>query len=242
MLALLKKEISSFFSSPIAYLVIGLFLVLNGLFLWVFEGNFNIFDSGVASLENYFVLAPWVLLFLIPAVTMRSFSDERKQGTLEVLLTKPLSYLQVVLGKFFGAFSLVVIALVPTLLYVFALRSVALDASSIDYGSIIGSYLGLICLIISYVAIGIFASALTENQIVAFIIGVFICFVLFFGFEGLSGYAVSGDFVNIDNLGMAYHYNSMSRGVLDSRDIIYFLSIGAAFILFTVLKIKASKS
>jgi ABC-2 type transport system permease protein len=242
MLALLKKEIHTFFNSPIGYLVIGVFLVLNGLFLWVFDGDFNILNSGVASLQNYFVLAPWILLFLAPAVTMRSFSDEKKQGTLEVLLTKPLSYAQLVLGKFLGSFCLVLIAIIPTITYVYALRAFALDGSSLDYGSILGSYLGLIFLIAPYVAIGVFSSALTENQIVAFILAVFICFVLYYGFEGLSGYDALGGFINVESLGMSYHYNSMSRGVLDSRDIIYFLSITTAFILFTILRIKTSKS
>lgn len=241
MLAILKKEINTFFNSPIAYLVIGIFLLLNGLFLWIFKGEFNIFDSGVASLQNYFILAPWVLLFLVPAVTMRSFSDEKKQGTLELLLTKPLSYTQIVLGKYFGAFGLVLIAIIPTLLYIYTLGDLSIDNLSLDYGSILGSYIGLVFLIGAYVAIGIFASALTDNQIVAFITSVFICFFFYFGFEGLSQFVIFDNVLALEHLGMSSHFNSMARGVLDSRDILYFISITAAFVLFTIFKIKNSR-
>src|SRR5690606_30375250 len=182
MLAILKKEINTFFASPIGYLVIAVFLVLNGLFLWLFKGEFNILDSGFADLTAFFLLAPWILIFLIPAVTMRSFSDEKKQGTLELLLTKPISSLQIVLGKYFGAFILVVIALVPTLLYVYTISSLESQEGSLDVGSLMGSYIGLLFLVASYTAIGVFASSLSDNQIVAFIIAVFICFFFYFGF------------------------------------------------------------
>jgi ABC-2 type transport system permease protein len=238
MLAILKKEISTFFASPIAYLVIGLFLLLNGLFLWVFKGNFNVFDNGIVSLSPFFLLAPWILIFLIPAVTMRSFSDEKKQGTLELLVTKPITHFQIVLGKYFGALSLIVIALIPTILYVYTVSQLGNQGQALDLGSTIGSYFGLLFLVAAYTAIGIFSSALSDNQIVAFIISVFICFFLYFGFEGLSNYAVFGDLVYMENLGMSAHYKSMSRGVIDTRDLIYFLSITFAFLFFTKLKIQ----
>jgi ABC-2 type transport system permease protein len=241
MKAILIREIKSFFGSPIGYLVIAVFLILNGLFLWVFEGDFNILNSGFADLSPFFTLSPWILIFLIPAVTMRSFSDEKKQGTLELLLTKPLSVWQIVNGKFLGAFILIVLALIPTLIYIYAVGDLVMPPGRLDMGSIMGSYFGLLFLIASYSAIGIFCSSLSDNQIVAFIIAVFLCFVMYFGFEGMAGYA--GDFGSfIDRLGMQAHFQSMARGVLDTRDIIYFISITFMFLLFTVFKLKSYKS
>ncbi|WP_435132856.1 gliding motility-associated ABC transporter permease subunit GldF [Formosa sp. A9] len=234
MFAILKKEIHTFFASPIGYLVIALFLILNGLFLWFFKGDFNIIDNGFADLSNFFVLAPWILLFLIPAVTMRSFSDEKKQGTLELLLTKPISHLNIVLGKYLGAFVLILIALLPTALYVFTVYQLGDPVGNLDLGSTLSSYFGLLFLIAAYTAIGIFASSLSDNQIVTFIIAVFLCFFFYIGFEGIADY-LSSNF--IDQLGMSFHFKSMSRGVLDTRDIIYFLSIACLFITLTLQNI-----
>jgi len=240
MLAILKKEINTFFASPIGYLVIGVFLLLNGLFLWLFKGNFNVFNASEASLSSFFLLAPWILIFLVPAVTMRSFSDEKKQGTLELLVTKPLTHFQIVLGKYFGALVLILLAVLPTLLYVYSILELSSPETGIDIGSTIGSYFGLIFLIGAYTAIGVFSSTLSDNQIVAFIIAVFICFFFYFGFEGLSNYALLGDLFYLEDLGMSAHYNSMSRGVIDTRDLIYFISISIAFLFFTKLKIQES--
>lgn len=234
MFAILKKEIHTFFASPIGYLVIALFLILNGLFLWFFKGDFNIIDNGFADLSNFFVLAPWILLFLIPAVTMRSFSDEKKQGTLELLLTKPISHLNIVLGKYLGAFVLILIALLPTALYVFTVYQLGDPVGNLDLGSTLSSYFGLLFLIAAYTAIGVFASSLSDNQIVTFIIAVFLCFFFYIGFEGIADY-LSSNF--IDQLGMSFHFKSMSRGVLDTRDIIYFLSIACVFITLTLQNI-----
>jgi len=203
MLALLKKEFNSFFASPIGYLVIAIFLLLNGLFLWLFKGEFNILDYGFSDLSPFFLISPWIFIFLIPAVTMRSFSDEKKQGTLELLLTKPISHFQIVLGKYLGALSLIIIALIPTLLYVYAIHQLGKPVGNIDTGSTIGSYFGLFFLAAAYTAIGLFSSTLSNNQIVAFIVAVFLCF----------------------------------RGVIDSRDIIYFLSITILFLVLTQLNI-----
>jgi len=233
MFSILKKEINSFFASPIGYLVIAVFLLLNGLFLWVFKGEFNILDNGVVSLSSFFLLAPWILIFLVPAVTMRSFSDEKKQGTLELLVTKPISYFHIILGKFFGAFILIILTLLPTLLYVYTVSELGNPSGNLDMGSTIGSYFGLLFLVAAYTAIGICASTFSENQIVAFIIAVFICFFFYFGFEGLSNYNLTS---NVENLGMAAHYNSMSRGVIDTRDLIYFISITlASFLVIAML-------
>jgi len=238
MIAILKKEINTFFASPIGYLVIGVFLLLNGLFLWVFKGEFNILNNGLATLSSFFLLAPWILIFLVPAVTMRSFSDEKKQGTLELLLTKPISHFQIVLGKYFGAFVLILLALIPTLIYVYTISQLGNPEGNLDIGSTIGSYFGLLFLIAAYTSIGVFASTLSDNQIVVFIIAVFICFFFYFGFEGISNYALFGDLVYMENLGMASHYNSMSRGVIDTRDLVYFISISLVFLIFTKLRIQ----
>ncbi len=230
MIAILKKEINTFFSSPIGYLVIGFFLILTGLFLWFFKGDFNILDYGFADLSAFFLLAPWVLIFLIPAVTMRSFSDEKKQGTLELLLTKPLATSSIVLGKYWGAFILIVMALLPTLLYVYTIYQLGNPVGNLDMGSIWGSYFGLLFLVASYVAIGIFTSTVTNSQIVAFILAVFLCFFFYIGFEGIADFT-SSNF--IEQLGISAHYKSMSRGVIDTRDIIYFLSITSVFLILT---------
>ena len=238
MKAILLREIKSFFGSPIGYLVIALFLILNGLFLWVFQGEYNILNTGFADMSPFFTLAPWILIFLIPAVTMRSFSDEKKQGTLELLLTKPLSLWQIVNGKFLGAFLLIVIAIIPTFIYVYAISSLGSPEGNIDMGSTIGSYFGLLFLIAGYSAIGIFTSTLSENQIVAFIIAVFLSFFFYFGFDGLA--TLSPVFSNfISSLGMQEHFKSMSRGVIDTRDILYFASITIAFLSCTVYKLKS---
>jgi len=224
-----------FFASPIGYLVISIFMVLNGLFLWIFKGEFNILDNGFADLSSFFLLAPWILIFLIPAVTMRSFSDEKKQGTLELLLTKPISHLKIVLGKYLGAFLLIIIALLPTLLYVYTINELGNPQGNLDVGSTLGSYFGLLFLVAAYVAIGVYASAITDNQIVAFIVAVFLCFFFYIGFEGVADF-MSSHF--IEQIGMNAHYKSMSRGVLDTRDIVYFLSVTLLFILFTVRRIQ----
>jgi ABC-2 type transport system permease protein len=222
-------------------LVIAIFLIINGLFLWVFEGDYNILNTGFADLTPFFTLAPWILIFLIPAVTMRSFSDEKKQGTLELLLTKPLSIWQIVNGKFLGALLLIVMVIIPTFIYVKVISSLGMPEGNIDMGSTIGSYFGLLFLIAGYSSVGIFTSTLSDNQIVAFIVAVFICFFLYFGFEGLA--TVTPTFSNfISALGMQDHYKSMSRGVIDTRDIIYFTSITIAFLSFTVYNLKSFKS
>lgn len=241
MKAILLREINSFFGSPIGYLVITIFLLLNGLFLWVFQGDYNILNSGFADLSPFFTLSPWILIFLIPAVTMRSFSDETKQGTLELLLTKPLSIWQIVNGKFLGAMLLIVIAIIPTFIYVFVISGLGMPEGNIDMGSTMGSYFGLLFLISSYSAIGIFTSTLSDNQIVAFILSVFLCFFFYFGFEGLSSYLPSIENF-ISKLGMDNHFKSMSRGVLDTRDILYFVSLTILFLSFTVFKLKSLKS
>jgi ABC-2 type transport system permease protein len=238
MFAILKKEIQSFFSSPMGYLVVAVFLLVNSLFLWVFKGEFNVFDYGFADLSSFFFLAPWILIFLIPAVTMRSFAEEIKQGTLELLRTKPISLWQLILGKYLGVFILIIIAILPTLLYVYTVYRLGEDLGNIDLGSTFGSYLALLFLITSFIGIGLFASSTTENQIVSFIIALFISFFLFFGFDGLGNFTPEDSNFMIEDLGMNAHFKNMSRGVIDSRDVIYFLSIGGFFLLLTKLNLK----
>lgn len=238
MIAILKKEINTFFASIIGYLVIALFLIINGLFLWLFNGEFNILDNGFADLNSFFLLAPWVFIFLISAITMRSFADEKKQGTLELLITKPISLFKIVLGKYFGALILITLALIPTLLYVYTVYQLGNPIGNLDMASTLGSYLGLVFLAAAFTAIGLFCSCFTDNQIVAFITSVFICLLFFIGFEGIADFTASSF---IEQLGMNAHYKSISRGVLDSRDIIYFISISVLFLIITS-KIISTKS
>jgi len=236
MLAILKREINSFFATSVGYLVIALFLVINGLFLWVFKGDYNILDNGFADLNSFFELVPWVFLFLIPAITMKAFSEEKKMGTLELLLTKPLSLKSIVLGKYFGAVLLICLALTPTLLYVLTISKLGNPPGNWDLGSTLGSYIGLLFLIFAYTSIGIFASTLSGNQIVTFIIAMFLCFFMYYGFEGLASISGSANFA-ITTLGMKAHFNSIARGVLDTRDILYFISVSVLFISFTIFKL-----
>ena len=235
MIAILKKEFNSFFASPIAYLVIGVFLLMNGLFLWVFIDEFNILNAGFADLNSFFFLAPWVFLFLIPAITMKSFADEFSSGTIELLKTKPISDWQIVLGKFWASLLLVVVALIPTLTYVYTVYQLGNPVGNIDFGSTIGSYIGLLFLASTYTAIGLFTSTLSKNQIVAFILGVFITFFLYYGFDAIS--TSLGNELTIKKMGINEHFRSISRGVIDTRDIIYFLSVTVFFLFITKMRL-----
>lgn len=241
MLTLLKKEIQSFLSSLIGYLVILVFLVINSLFLWVFPGNFNILDSGYAGIDGLFVMAPWVFMFLIPAITMKMFADEHKTGTIELLFTKPISDLQIVLAKYFAGLILVVFSLLPTIIYYVTVYQLGQPVGNIDSGGTIGSYIGLFFLAAGYVAMGIFASSVTENQIVSFVISLFLCFICYTGFDSIAVIVGSGWDHYIEALGINYHYTSMSRGVIDSRDLIYFVSFASLFILSTKLILQSRK-
>lgn len=232
MRALIGKEIQSFLGSLIGHMVIVVFLLLTGLFTWVFPDN--VLDKGYADLGTLFYIAPWVFLFLVPAVTMRSFSEERRTGTMELLLTKPVSEMQLVLAKYLAAVVLVLLALVPTLVYWYSIGSLAVPAWNLDNGGIRGSYIGLFFLASTFAAIGIFASSLTESQIVAFLIAVFICFIIHVGFQLMADFSLLGALEGpIKAMGIQQHYESMSRGVLDLRDVLYFLGVDAIFLLAT---------
>jgi len=234
MFSLFKKEIIQFFGSITGYLVAVVFLILTGLFLWVFGGNYNIPDGGYATLDGLFEIAPWIYLFLIPAVTMRSFADEKHNGTLELLLTRPLTELQLVIVKFSASLIIVLITLFPTLIYFLSVYLLGNPVGSIDCGATWGSYLGLFFLAVIYLTIGIFTSSLTENQIVSFILAVFLCFTCYSGFDFIAELPLPStlsDFLTA--LGVNSHYESISRGVLDSRDLFYFISMAGLFLILT---------
>jgi len=242
MFTLLKKEISSFLSSLIGYAVIIVFLLINGLFLWVFPLEFNILDYGFASIENLFMLAPWVFLFLIPAITMRSFAEEQKSGTMELLLTKPLTDLEIILAKYLAGVVLVIFSLLPTLIYYFTVNNLGLPPGNIDHGATWGSYIGLLFLGAGFVAIGVFASAVSNNQIVSFLIAVLLCGFAFIGFEFIYNLSIFGSAgLIIRQLGINAHYNSISRGVIDTRDVLYFVSLIAFFLMLTRFRLERRK-
>ncbi|MFB0938209.1 MAG: ABC-2 type transport system permease protein [Candidatus Azotimanducaceae bacterium] len=236
MIAILKKELNSFFSTPIGYLVIAIFLIINGLFLWVFDNEFNILNAGFADLNSFFYLAPWIFLFLIPAITMRAFSDEYNSGTIEILKTKPISNWEIILGKYFASLLLIITALIPTFLYVYSISQLGSPKGNYDIGALLGSYFGLLFLAGTYTAIGVFSSTLSKNQIVAFIIAMFISFILFYGFEAMASLFGSLDYF-IQSLGLNEHYKSISRGVIDTRDLLYFISVTVFFLMATKLRL-----
>ena len=242
MLTLFRKEIFSFLNSLIGYLAIIVFLLINGLFLWVFPLGFNIVDYGYASLDNLFLLAPFVFLFLVPAVTMRSFADEKRSGTIEMLLTKPLTDMQIILAKFSAGVALVFFSLLPTLVYAFSVYQLGLPKGNMDFGGMWGSYIGLLFLSSAFVAIGLFVSSITENQIVAFILALILSGFAYTGFDFISELSLFGKAdLFIMSLGIQAHYTSMSRGVIDTRDVLYFLSLIGIFILLTKIVLESRK-
>ena len=241
MYSIFKKEIRSFLSSLIAYVVIIVFLLIVGLFTWVFADG-NILAQGYASLDTLFFMAPWIFIFLISAITMRSFSEEINQGTFEILSTKPITDFQIILGKFLAAVCLVAFSVLPTLLYFYSVYQLGLPKGNIDMGATWGSYIGLILLGGCYASIGIFSSAATSNQIVAFVLGMFLCFFFYVGFQQISNLSLFGSWDSfVQNLGIQYHYDSISRGVVDSRDLIYFGSLISFFLGLTYIVLDSRK-
>lgn len=242
MLSIFQKEINSFFSSLIGYIVIGVFLVVLGLIMFVFADT-SILSYNYATLDQLFGIAPMIFMFLIPAITMRSFAEEQQSGTIELLVTRPLNDLEIILGKFFACLGLVVFAIIPTLLYYYTVYNLGSPQGNLDSGAIIGSYIGLVFLAATFVAIGLFASSLTQNQIIAFILATFLCFIFYWGFwffSKLPGFVGKGDDI-IQMIGIDYHYNSISRGVIDTRDVIYFLSLIGVFIMMTATSLERRK-
>jgi ABC-2 type transport system permease protein len=236
MKAIFLKELRSFFTGFTGYLVMGIFLILSGLFLFVFEGDFNLIDFGFADLAPFFLLIPWLFMFLIPAITMRSFTVERNLGTLEMLVTRPISLRGLVLGKYLGALCLICAALLPTLIYVYSISVLGEVRNNLDYGVTAASYMGAILLATAYTAVGIFCSSLTGNQIISFLLAALLSFFMYYGLEGLGSYTGSNDYIK--SLGLKYHYESIARGVIDTRNVVYMLSISFFFIVVSELTLR----
>jgi ABC-2 type transport system permease protein len=242
MYSIYKKEIVSFFSSLTGYIAIVVFLALTGWFMWINPGEFNILDGGYATVDTLFFIAPWVFLFLVPATTMRSFAEERKTGTIELLLTHPVTEIQLVMAKYLAAVTLILLSLLPCLIYYITVYFIGNPAGNIDSGGTWGSFIGLFFLASAYAAIGIFASSLTDNQIVAFIVSAALCFFAYTGFDSLASMS-SLKSVNtfIISLGINEHYKSLSRGVIDIRDIMYFVIVSAMFTGAARLKLQSRR-
>jgi len=232
MYAILRKEFNSFLNSPVAYVVIGVFLVATGLFVWVFPDS-SVLDYGFADLQTLFNTAPWIFLFLIPAITMRTFAEEKKAGTMELLLTRPLTDGQIIGGKYLACLLLALLALLPTLLYYYSVYKLGNPEGNIDSAATIGSYLGLVLLAAVFAAIGIFASAITRDQIIAFLVAVVGCFLVYSGFDSLASVFEGAPAYYISQLGIAAHYRDISKGLVDSRDLLYFFSLIAGLLLAT---------
>ncbi len=242
MKAIFLKELQQFFSSLIGYIAIIVFLLVLGLFMWIFPDT-SILDFGYATLDSFFSIAPYIFIFLIPAITMRSFAEEINTGTIELLSTRPVTELQIILGKYFAALLLVLIAIIPTFIYFYTVYALASPVGNIDVGGILGSYFGLFFLGAVFVAIGIFCSSITSNQIVAFILGVFLCFFLYLAFSYISQFGIfvgKNDYL-VDSLGLSAHYDAMGKGVIDTRDVVYFLSMISLFILLTRTALSSRK-
>lgn len=235
MIHILIKEFNGFLNSLIAYIVIGVFLTAIGLLMWVFPET-SVLEYGYADMDTLFSLAPYVYIFLIPAITMRSFSEEKRAGTMELLLTRPLSDWDIIIGKYLAGFMLIIFSILPTLIYYFSIRLLGDPQGNVDTSGVIGSYIGLILLGGVFCSVGIFASSITPNQIVAFIVAAFLCFIVFTGFDSISTINVwASNALVIKQLGILYHYQSMGKGLVDSRDLIYFFSVAFIFLLFTKL-------
>ena len=237
MYAVFKRELFSFLSSMVAYITIGIFLLVSGLLLWFFPDT-SILEYGYAEMGGFFSLVPYLFMFLIPAITMRSFAEERREGTYELLITRPITLWQIIFAKFLASLVLVFFALIPTLVYYYSISKLGFPEDNIDSGAVIGSYIGLFFLGAAFTAIGIFASSLTKNQVIAFVICAALCAFAFLGFDYTSQVAALGAIEgSITSLGINQHYTSMSRGVLDTRDLIYFISFAMFFLLLTKLTV-----
>lgn len=241
MLPILKKELRSFLNSLIAYIIMGIFLTGIGLFIWVFPGT-NVLEYGFADLSTLFYLAPYVYMFLIPAITMRTFAEEKKAGTMELLLTRPLTDWDIILGKYLASLLLIVFTLLPTLVYYYSIYTLGNPAGNIDSAGVFGSYIGLVLLGAVFTAIGIFASSISDNQIISFIVAAFLCFILYAGFSSLTTLDAWGTSAYLINqIGIDYHYNALSKGLIDSRNVIYFLSIITLMLMSTRLVLGSRK-
>ena len=238
MLTILQKEFNAFLNSPVAYVVLGVFLITTGLFVWVFPDS-SVLDYGYADLQTLFNLAPWIFLFLIPALTMRTFAEEKKAGTIELLLTRPLTDGQIIGGKYLACLLLALLALVPTLLYYYSVYKLGSPEGNIDSAATVGSYLGLALLAAVFAAIGVLASALTRDQIIAFLVAVVGCFLVYSGFDSLASVLQGSSAYYVSQLGIAAHYRDLSKGLIDSRDLVYFFSAVAVALQATRLALRS---
>jgi ABC-2 type transport system permease protein len=230
MFAVFKKEIRSFFSSLTGYIVIIVFLLVNSMFMWVFPGEWNILDSGYAGLDTLFFLSPWVFLFLVPAVTMKMIAEEKRLGTIELIYSRPITERGFIYGKYLASVALVLLALLPAVIYYISVYLLGESPGNIDKGGTLGAFIGLFFLASVYASAGLFASSLTDNQVIAFIVAILLCFILFTGFDSfayLPGLKKLDEFVI--RLGINEHYKSVSRGVIDIRDVAYFAAVVALF-------------
>jgi len=242
MKSLYLREIRSFLNSLIGYIIISVFLIITGLFLWVFPLDFNILEMGYANLDGLFMVAPFVFLFLVPAITMKSFAEEKRLGTIELLLTKPLSDMEIILAKFFADVTLLVISLIPTLIYYYSVYRLGFPKGNLDQGAIWGSYVGLLFIGAAFISIGIFVSSITDNQIISFVLSFLFCGAIYIGFEFVYSLELFGSFgLLVKSLGISHHYSSISRGVIDTRDVIYFLSVISLFILLSKVSLQSRK-
>ena len=242
MLAIFKKEMWNYFGSWSAWVILAAFSVISALFLFFFENNFNIFDIGTASLQSFFVLAPWIFMFIIPALSMRSIAEEQQNGTLQWLFSQPVKIQDILLGKYFSVWLIGILCLIPSLIYLFTIDQLGMPKGNFDSGMTIGSYLGVIILIGGFAALGILASSIAKNQVLAYLFGLFLSFIFWYGLDQLASYKLMGgvDYI-IQNIGFQYHFNAFSRGLVDSRDVFYFIFIIVLSLYLSLLFINKKK-
>lgn len=242
MRAIFKKEINSFFANSTGLIVLSIYWLTTVLFLWFFSSPFNILNAGSANLVPFFEFSAWIFIFLIPAIGMKSFSEEQKSGTLELLYTKPITKLQLVLGKFWAALTITIIALLPSILFVVCIHFLVKSNQNIDFPALVGSYIGLILLSCSYIALSLLASTLSKNQILAFSVGAVLCLAAYFALEGISTIALFGSSIYaLEYLSLSFHYKSLSRGVIDTRNIVFFLTFTALCIALCIHKLQKNQ-
>ena len=241
MFVIFLKELSSFFNSLVGYLVISIFLLAIGLLIWVFP-EYSLLNYGYAGLDSFFSITPFLYMFLIPSITMRTFAEEKRLGTMELLLTRPLTDMQIIGGKYLASCALVLLSLLPTLLYYATIYELGSPKGNVDSAAVAGSYIGLALLGAVFCAVGVFASALTDNQIIAFMIAVFFCFIIYTGFSQIAAINIwSAYSFTISQLGIDFHYNSISKGLIDTRNLMYFFSLIIAMLYATKLLLASRK-
>ncbi|MDO4880506.1 MAG: gliding motility-associated ABC transporter permease subunit GldF [Capnocytophaga sp.] len=238
MFALFKKELRYFFTSSVGYVVIGIFMLCNSLFLWVLQGKYNILDSGFADLQSFFLLSSWIFVFLIPAITMRTISEEKRSGMLQLLFTRPISQWEIAFGKFFAVLVFCFIILLFSVFYVFMVWKLGTPVGNLDIANTFGSYIALFLLACAFISVGIWASSISQNQIIAFVIATFMNFLLFFGLDEIISIFVKN---TMFSFGFKTHFEDISRGVIDTRNVIYFLCVTTFFICTTVISLKSEK-